>query len=146
MAARDTPGIFFESTARQAGGEVVSLRMQAGASHGYASAPEVPTTLFGFPDYLVFRKVVMQMAAPAEVTWAEAAEDGSEIVALGGVKKSLFGRSEWTLSAEDAIRLMEQDEWRFFVETDEETEWLVVSEEVDGSKKISADGPVSALL
>ena len=86
------------------------------------------------------------MAAPAQVTWAKAAENGAAIVAIGGVRKSLFGKSKWSLSAEEAIALMERDEWRFFVEVDEEKEWLDVCEDADGTKTISADGPAKTLL
>lgn len=95
---------------------------------------------------IVVRKVVNEMAAPAQVTWARAAKTGGEIVALGGVRRSLFGKSEWELTAEEAIVLMEQDEWRFFVEIDESKEWLDVCREPDGSKTISAEGPAKVLL
>ena len=86
------------------------------------------------------------MAAPAQVTWAKAAENGAAIVAIGGVRKSLFGKSKWSLSADEDIALMERDEWRFFVEVDEEKEWLDVCEDADGTKTISADGPAKTLL
>lgn len=86
------------------------------------------------------------MAAPAQVTWAKAAENGAEILEIGGTRSSFFGTSKWRLSVEDAIALIEQDEWRFFVEIDDEKEWLDVCEETDGTKTISADGPVKVLL
>ncbi|BBU54874.1 hypothetical protein KU6B_11390 [Mameliella alba] len=86
------------------------------------------------------------MAAPAQVTWAKAARNGAEIVAIGGVRKSFFGKSKWSLTAEEAIVLMEQDEWCFFVEVDDEKEWLDVREGADGRKTISADGPAKFLL
>ncbi|MGS5047426.1 MULTISPECIES: hypothetical protein [unclassified Mameliella] len=41
---------------------------------------------------------------------------------------------------------MEQDEWCFFVEVDDEKEWLDVREGADGRKTISADGPAKFLL
>lgn len=86
------------------------------------------------------------MAAPAQVTWAELAENGAEIAAIGGIRRTLFGKAQWRLSVDDAIELMEMDEWRFFIETDEEKNWLDICENGDGSKTISADGPIKALL
>ncbi|MGR3322760.1 MAG: hypothetical protein ACU0DK_12600 [Pseudooceanicola sp.] len=86
------------------------------------------------------------MAAPVQVTWAKLADNRSEIMAIGGVRKSLFGRSEWKLSADDVIASIEQDEWRFFVEIDDEREWLELREEPDGTKSIDVDGPIKNLL
>lgn len=86
------------------------------------------------------------MAAPAQVTWVKVANNGAEVVAIGGIRKRFFGESQWHLSTQDAITLIEQDEWRFFVEVDEEKEWLDVLEAPDGKKTISVDGPVKVLL
>ncbi|MBD3625503.1 MAG: hypothetical protein HUJ24_09020 [Rhodobacteraceae bacterium] len=86
------------------------------------------------------------MAAPAQVTWAAAAGNGAEIVAIDGIRKSLFGTSRWRLPASDAIACMELDEWRFFVEIDGKQEWLDGCQADDGDKVISADGAVSVLL
>ena len=86
------------------------------------------------------------MAASAQVTWAKTAENGAEIVAIGGVRKSFFGKTEWRLSAEEAIAMIEQDEWRFFIEIGDEKEWLDISEAPDGTKAISTKGPVKTLL
>ncbi|EAQ04290.1 hypothetical protein OB2597_09109 [Pseudooceanicola batsensis HTCC2597] len=80
------------------------------------------------------------------MTWVKTAPDGAEIVAIGGIRKSFFGKSQWRLSMEDAIALIEQDEWRFFVEIDEEKAWLDICEDADGGKTISADGPLKILL
>ncbi len=86
------------------------------------------------------------MAAPAQVTWARATGTGDEIVAIGGLRKSLFGMSRWSLPAEDAIACIEHDEWRFYVEIDGKREWLDIRETDDGDKVLSAEGPVSVLL
>ncbi len=86
------------------------------------------------------------MGAPAQVTWAKVAENGKEIEIIGGVRRTLFGKSQWQLSKDDAITLMEQDEWRFFVEIDEKKEWIDIDEDPDGTKTISADGPVGLLI
>jgi hypothetical protein len=86
------------------------------------------------------------MAAPAQVTWAKVADNGAQLLAIGGVRKSFFGKSQWRLSTEEAIAMIEQDEWRFFVEIDDEKAWLDVLEEPDGSKTISAGGPLRNLL
>ena len=86
------------------------------------------------------------MAASAQVTWARTADNGAEIIAIGGIRKSFFGKTQWRLSAEEAIAMIEQDEWRFFVEIDDEKEWLDVSKAPDGTKALSADGPVKNLL
>lgn len=84
------------------------------------------------------------MAAPAQVTWAKTAPNGADIVAIGGVRRSFFGRSEWQLSVDDAISMIEQDEWRFFVEVDDEREWLDVREDPNGTKILR--GPIKTLL
>ncbi|MCE0504085.1 hypothetical protein LR948_01825 [Roseivivax sp. GX 12232] len=86
------------------------------------------------------------MAAPAQVTWAKTDKTGAEIVAIGGVRKSLFGKAEWRLSVEEAVTLIEQDEWRFFVEDRGDRLWLDLCEDEEGAKTISADGPVKLLL
>ncbi|MGR3802810.1 hypothetical protein [Marinibacterium profundimaris] len=86
------------------------------------------------------------MGAPAQVTWAKAAKDGSEIVAIGGVRKWFLGKSQWQLTTSEAVALMELDEWRFFVEIDDEKAWIDVCEDADGAKTISPDGPVRYLL
>ena len=86
------------------------------------------------------------MAASAEITWAQADDDGATIVAIGGTRKSFFGTSQWHLSAEEAIALTEQDEWRFFVENEGEKAWIEIVEDADGAKTISADGAIRTML
>lgn len=85
------------------------------------------------------------MAAPAQVTWAKFDSRGENVLLIGGRRRSFFGSSDWQLSAEEAVALIEQDEWHFFVEIDDEREWLEVSEEPDGSKTLAAEGPILAL-
>lgn len=86
------------------------------------------------------------MAAPAQVTWAKLAGNGKDIEAIGGIRKSLFGKAQWQLSTDEAIALMEQDEWRFFVEIEDQKEWLDIDEDPDGTKTLSVDGPVRSLI
>lgn len=85
------------------------------------------------------------MAAPAKVTWAKFDACGENVLRIGGRRRSLFGSSEWQLSVEEAITLIEQGEWRFFVEIDDEKEWLELSEDEDGSKTLAAEGPIRKL-
>ena len=86
------------------------------------------------------------MATPAQVTWAKADDSRRTLVAIGGRRKSFFGRSEWALSAEEAIALIEQDEWRFFVDDEDQQVWLEVDEDDSGSKALRATGPIRRLL
>lgn len=86
------------------------------------------------------------MAAPAQVTWAEYGADGAKLVSIGGYRRSFFGKANWQLSAEDAINLIELDEWCFFVEVDDGKAWLDVDEEPDGTKTLVADRPIKNLL
>lgn len=85
------------------------------------------------------------MAAQAQVTWATTTGASSaDVQMLGGVVKRLFGKSNWKLKPEDAIASIEHDEWRFFVELDEEKVWLEVDETADGLKKLSLPGDADA--
>ncbi|MDU8913401.1 hypothetical protein [Aestuariicoccus sp. MJ-SS9] len=86
------------------------------------------------------------MAAAAQVTWAKFDAKHSEIIAIGGVRKSFFGTSQWQLSAEEAVAAMEHDEWRFFVEVDNTRHWVEIDEEADRGKTLSVDGPIKALM
>ncbi|MZR11444.1 hypothetical protein GQE99_00160 [Maritimibacter sp. DP07] len=86
------------------------------------------------------------MAAPAQVTWAEVGANGSEVVMIGGERRTLFGRSKWQLSVADAITMIEQDEWRFFVEEDGDTDWLEIRETPEGDKVLPLSGPISKVL
>lgn len=86
------------------------------------------------------------MAATAQVTWAEFDADDSKVVAIGGVRKSFFGTSQWQLSAEEAVAAIDQDEWRFYVNVDDTRQWLDISEEPDGCKSLSTDGPIATLM
>lgn len=86
------------------------------------------------------------MAAPAEVTWVKTDPTGAEILKIGGTRRGFFSKSNWELSVKEAIALVEQDEWRFFVHVDNRKGWLEVLEEPDGSKKFSAKGPLQKLM
>lgn len=86
------------------------------------------------------------MATPAEVTWVKTDTSGTEIVALGGRRRTLFGSIPWQLKAADAIAMIEQDEWRFFVDGDEGTCWLEVHRASDGDKSLRGEEAVQALL
>ncbi|MGY9048319.1 hypothetical protein P775_24495 [Puniceibacterium antarcticum] len=85
------------------------------------------------------------MAAPAQVTWVKTDPSGAEILKLGGTRRSFFSKSSWELSAREAIALVEQDEWRFYVEVDEKKGWLEVLEQPDGTRKFSNQGPIQIL-
>lgn len=81
------------------------------------------------------------MAAPAQVTWAKSsASSEAGIEKLGGVTKRLFGKVNWGLRPNDAIAMIEQDEWRFFIEFEDEKVWLEVEETVDGQKRLALSG------
>jgi len=81
------------------------------------------------------------MAAPAQVTWARSsASSEAGIDKLGGVVKRLFGQANWGLKPDDAIAMIEQDEWRFFVELEDDKVWLEVEETEDGLKRLSLAG------
>lgn len=86
------------------------------------------------------------MGAPAEVKWVTTDPSSSEILKIGGTHKRLFGKSEWELSVDEAIALVERDEWRFFVDIDDQKSWLEVYDEPDGTKKFRVDGPIKTLM
>ena len=46
------------------------------------------------------------MAASAQVTWARTADNGAEIIAIGGIRKSFFGKTQLRLSPEEAIAMI----------------------------------------
>ena len=78
-----------------------------------------------------------EMATPAQVTWAtSSASSEAGIEKLGGVIKRLFGKANWGLKPDDAIAMIEQDEWRFFIEFEDEKVWLEVEETEDGLKRL----------
>jgi len=62
------------------------------------------------------------------------------LIKLGGVMKRFFGTSSWRLRPDDAIAMIEQDEWRFFIEIDDEKVWLEIEETEDGNKKLGLSG------
>lgn len=77
------------------------------------------------------------MAVAAQVTWAETSNSSeATLVKLGGVMKRLFGKANWQLKADDAISMIEQDEWRFYIEIEDEKVWLEIEETVDGQKRL----------
>ena len=81
------------------------------------------------------------MTAQAQVTWAKSSNSSDAgIEKIGGVTKRLFGRVNWGLKPDDAIAMIEQDEWRFFVEVEDEKVWLEVEETVDGQKRLALSG------
>ncbi len=65
---------------------------------------------------------------------------------IGGICRNLFGKSDWELSEAQAIALVEQDEWVFYVDIDHRKGWLELKELPDGSKTLSADGPIKRLM
>jgi hypothetical protein len=42
--------------------------------------------------------------------------------------------------------MIEQDEWRFFVEEDGDTDWLEIRETPEGDKVLPLSGPISKVL
>jgi len=86
------------------------------------------------------------MGAPAEVKWVKTDPSGAEILKIGGTYRKLFGKSEWELSIDEAIALVERDEWRFFVDVNDQKSWLEVYEEPDGTKAFHPDGPIQTLM
>lgn len=83
------------------------------------------------------------MAVPAKVTWAKMSDySEATLVKLGGVTKRLFGWSSWQLEPHDAIAMIEQDEWRFFIEIDGQKLWLEIDEADDGEKRLGLSGKV----
>lgn len=86
------------------------------------------------------------MSLAAQVTWAETDARNSQIVAIGGVRKSFFGTSHWQLSADEAIAAIQHDEWSFIVEIDDTRQWLDIVEEPNGQKSLSTDGPIRSVM
>lgn len=86
------------------------------------------------------------MAAPAEVTWVKTDSSGDKILKIGGHRRGFFGKSDWELSEEQAIQLIQQDEWNFYVDCGDTKGWLDVQEAPDGSKSLDVDGPIQRLM
>lgn len=81
------------------------------------------------------------MTIAAQVTWAEMSNSSeATLLKLGGVMKRFFGKSYWQLKPDDAISMIEQDEWRFYIEIDDEKVWLEIEETVDGRKHLGLSG------
>lgn len=87
------------------------------------------------------------MAQTAQITCTNKDDRSNpyeRITHIGG-----YVTSHWRISRDDAIRFIENGEWRFYVTIDDRTAWLVVATSPDGIKYIKseadADQPDSLL-